>query len=313
MTALREREHCCKSGAHTSRVNSARYSKQLFSAVLLSLCTPERELYDMAFRALRLHGSLILSAWLSACANSHDVLADSSPAARAGADAITLDASAQNTSTRICMRLTTSQCQAEQRCCSMPGRSLEACMAARLQDCEQSAHLDSVAMNPISGFDATTAQTLFTELEDKLEACDPSVVGWSTSADGLRRLFKGSVASGQSCKPQQLLNADESQQTAALLSCKDPESSACLPASLLGEWTCAAKSMLGGNCLTDDNCESDAYCSTPADAFFGTCSERLALAAACSGVNQCQSFNCSAGICKAPDPQAAFCPSAQPG
>ena len=265
----------------------------------------------MAFRARRLYGSLIFSAWPAACAQSLALLADTAPVAPVGLASITLEAPAQNMNTRICMRLSTSQCQAEQRCCSMPGRTLEACMAARLEDCEQSAHLDSVAMNPISGFDATATQPIFAELEDKLEACDPSVVGWSPSPAGLRSLFKGSVASGQSCKPQQLLNADESQQTAALLSCLDPQQSACMPASLLGEWTCSPKSALGSSCLTDDNCAIDAYCNTPAEAFFGTCSERQALGAACSGVNQCQSFNCSAGICKAPDPQAAFCPSAE--
>jgi hypothetical protein len=296
MIVLHECEQCCKTPC--------------FQQVFVSLCGWASELHIMVFRALRLHGSLILSAWLSACASSHDVLADTAPVTRAGADAVTLDASAQNVNTRICMRLSTSQCQAEQRCCSMPGRTLEACAAARQNDCEQSAHLDSVAVNPISGYDASAAQGIFAELEDKLEACDPSVVGWSTSPNGLRGVFKGSVARGQSCKPQQLLDTDESRQTAALLSCLDPQQSACLPASLLGDWTCSPKSALAGSCLTDDNCASDAYCNTPPEAFFGTCSERQALGATCSGVNQCQSFNCSAGICKAPDPQAAFCPGA---
>ena len=268
----------------------------------------------MVFRAWRSYGSVVVfSVWLSACADAHDIIAAPTPpdhaSPSAGAAAVTQAGPVE--SKNLCAQLADSQCQAEQRCCTAPGRALEACKTARAGECEQGSHLDSVATSPLTGFDATAADSVFAQLQAKLQACDPEVVRWSTSQEGLRSLFKGSVASGQSCKPATVINADMSQQAAALLSCMDASRTACLPASLLGEWTCTGKSERGGSCVTDDNCQADAYCVVTSQAVFGTCAERLALGMVCSGPTQCQSFSCSHGTCSAPDKQVAFCPTAE--
>lgn len=258
----------------------------------------------MLFRASCLIGITIVS---SACADAHDVDAQPEQHDHAGSGAATLSAPVQTAG--LCTRLASALCQAEQRCCNMPGRSLDACKSARQSECDQSSHLDSVAMSPLTGFDAAAADSVFNQLDVKLASCDADVLRWSTSQAGLRSLFKGSVESGESCKPAQLLEADTTQQAVALLSCLDAPQTACMPVSLLGDWTCTRKSPSGGSCLTDDNCEASAYCATDADAVFGACAQRLALGAACSGATACESFNCSAGTCRPPDAQAAFCPS----
>jgi len=266
-----------------------------------------RELRGMGSHALRLHalGALILAS--SACSQSHDVQRSDSQPRAAGERALVAEMPAQRAS--LCERLAELLCAAEQRCCERPGRSLDACRSARNSECAQSAHLDEVADNPVSGFDRAAAEGVFAGLEQKLQACDPDVVRWSASEAGLRRLFRGSVARGDSCKPAQVLNASESEQAAALLSCRDAADTACMPASLLGEWTCSSKSARGGGCLTDDNCAADAYCATPADAVFGTCQPRLPRGALCDSATQCESFSCDGEQCRAPDVQVAFCPS----
>jgi hypothetical protein len=238
---------------------------------------------------------------LTCCTQSHLVRQVEPQPSAAGAAATVMTGA-------LCTRLTALQCEAEARCCSAPGRSRDACESARISGCENDVHLDAIAANPVAGFDAAAADEVFAELSRRLSSCDPEVVRWSGSQTGLRTLFKGSVAAGQSCKPAQLVNAQEADQAAALLSCKDAEHTACMPKSLLGEWTCSAKSTQGGSCLTADNCDADSYCTASAQAVFGTCAPRLSNGESCSDAAQCQSFSCGAGTCQAPDVQRAFCP-----
>lgn len=262
----------------------------------------------MSSRAFSLCRSAIFA--LTCCTDSHLVYQSEPQPSAAGERALVSGTSSTSPqrSHALCMRLTALQCEAEQHCCSAPGREREACESARSSGCDKDVQLDAVAAEAVAGFDAAAADEVFAELQRRFTDCDPEVVRWSASQAGLRSLFKGSVAAGQSCKPAQLVNAPQSQQAAALLSCKDAEQSACMPKSLLGEWTCSPKSARGGSCITSDNCDADSYCTASEQAVFGTCEERLSEGASCTDGTQCQSFSCSEGSCMAPDVQRAFCP-----
>lgn len=240
------------------------------------------------------------------CAASHEVDSHGAQAELVDSSALQTDAA----SNVLCTRLATLQCTAEQRCCMQPTRSEQTCRVELERDCEQTYQLDRVAADPVAGFDSDQAEQVFRELESKLQACDPEVVAWSVGPDGLRSLFTGTVGRGDSCKPADVLTADEASQAAALLSCEDAEQVACLPNSLLGSWTCSSKSDAGGSCVSDDNCHPDAYCDVGQQAWLGQCQARLADDAACNADTQCGSIHCSDGVCKRPDEQAVFCPQA---
>jgi len=256
----------------------------------------------------------VCSTLLLCCTTAHDVAnADAAayepedPGGQAGAAARPLEADMQPHA--LCERLARLQCEAEQRCCEAPGRDLETCQTIYRDECEQSVHLDQVAANSRSGFDKSAAEETFARLERELEACSPDIARWSASRLGLRSIFKGTAAEGESCKPEQFLSLDRALQAAALVSCRDPETTACLPISLLGEWTCVPKSAVSANCLTDDNCEEDAFCSNPQQDPLGRCELRAPEGSVCADAAQCATLFCRSGECVRPSVQEAYCPS----
>ena len=80
----------------------------------------------------------------------------------------------------VCKRLAEIECAAEAYCCDSPGRSVDACKAEIVRACSQDLMLDQAAQNPITGFDAATAERAYTELENKASRCDPSVAAWAS-------------------------------------------------------------------------------------------------------------------------------------
>ena len=209
----------------------------------------------------------------------------------------------------LCQRWATLRCNGEAHCCSDPGRDQSACMDALQGSCEQQLHLDEVASNPVSGYDADDAEHKFDELEQLIASCDPSVASWELSPSGLRGVFSGTLAQGQSCKPGDVLTADRATLAAAVVACSDAEHTACLPASVLGDWTCASKQAQGGGCLTDENCASGEYCDNPDQSPLGTCAAALPLMAACTGASQCESSACVGGMCVELTADSAYCPN----
>ena len=256
-------------------------------------------------RARSYVASLVLfHAILSACVDSHDVVVD-----RPAQSAIEpKPAAAPARPTGLCTRFAQLVCRGEQQCCDAPGRSTETCLSEMAQECEQELYLDQVAAHSSAGFDQSAADAAFEELEQLVERCDPGVVRWSLSQSGLRGMFKGTLVEGQSCKPAQALTADRATQASALLSCGPAEDIACLPKSLLGEWSCAAKQPIGASCVLDENCEANGFCDMPDAAALGRCTERLPLSALCSTDTQCASFACRYQSCVEADAQAAYCP-----
>jgi len=212
-------------------------------------------------------------------------------------------------STMLCAQLASLQCGAEQGCCTSPGRDLETCQKAVSEQCAQSLYLDDIARNDSAGFDMEQASTVFLQFAQRLDACDLDVVHWNTGPEGLRSIFRGTIEAGQSCKPAQVLTSDRATQAAALVSCRNPETTACLPQTLLGEWTCTLKGPAGASCLTDDNCQEDAYCSNPEQSPLGECQLRAPDGTGCSAAAQCAALFCVSGECESPDVELAYCPT----
>jgi hypothetical protein len=209
----------------------------------------------------------------------------------------------------LCERWAALQCQGEARCCSDPGRTQDECAQALRTSCEEQLHLDDVADNPLSGYDADDADRKFDELQQLIASCDPSVAHWTLSPSGLRGMLHGTLGAGESCKPGDVLTADRATLATAVVACSDAEHVSCLPASLLGDWTCAPKQTSGESCLTDENCMSGSYCDNPNQGPLGTCAVALPLSAACTTASQCQSTACVDEQCVALDAQSAYCPS----
>jgi hypothetical protein len=207
---------------------------------------------------------------------------------------------------QLCARLATIECAGEVHCCNAPGRSVSACEADVAKGCNEGIFLDQIAQNRVTGFDPNATYTVFTELERRSAACDLSIPEWSVSADGLRGILKGTISPGASCKPTGALT-DKPSQAAALASCTGVSTTACLPKSLLGDWTCVGKNATGGRCTTDDNCQAGLYCNNPQMMLLGTCNNRQAVGAACVNGTECQSFYCKGGRCVNGDTQVAFC------
>jgi hypothetical protein len=246
---------------------------------------------------------MLMCICLSGCLDSHAV----SKIVDAGAGALSSDAPLSTQTTSLCARWAAIQCDGEQRCCDTPSRSLDDCERALHDACEQTLFLDQVAMNPIAGYDAAEADHAFADFAQRAADCDPSVASWMASPTGLRGILRGTLDEGKSCKPVDALNADGATLAAALVGCQNPDRDACLPASLLGDWTCAPKQAAGGSCVTAENCASGNYCDSPSSAALGTCVAALPLMASCESADQCAAGGCVAQKCVEANAQTAYC------
>ena len=207
---------------------------------------------------------------------------------------------------RLCARLAEIECAAEQHCCNNPGRAVASCVSDLTRACGESLYLDQVANNRTSGWDQEATVTAYTELEKRASECDLSIPEWILSAQGVRSILRGTIAPGASCKPAGGLT-DKAAQAAALMSCTGVGTTACLPRSLLGDWTCVGKNGSGGACVTEENCQAGLYCNNPQMMLNGRCAARKALGDSCMVGTDCASFYCKSGRCVEPDAQVAFC------
>jgi hypothetical protein len=214
---------------------------------------------------------------------------------------------------QLCDRITTLQCAAESRCCDT-ARASNACKAARMMDCN-STNLDDIARLPVSGFNQEKAATLLRTLERLSSSCDPSVKPWSVSPDGLRSLFEGTVAADQACTPATGIPSIPSY-GAALASCKEPATHACLftgaglPPAPPATATCEARASAGAKCFVETNCQEDSYCDNLSMTYSGgTCIARKELGQPCVRSFECTSGFCNHtdAVCGPPDVQQAYC------
>ncbi len=228
-----------------------------------------------------------------------------------GADAGSFDAGSSPTRNMVqvadvCERLSTIQCAGEKHCCTNPGRTEEMCKSTMKDGCVNQLHLDAIAAQANTGFDRMSAETAFTEFERLASTCKPSIAQWGVSVTGFRGILKGTIAAGQSCRPPLQSLTDPVIAGAALVSCTDLGTQACLPMAL--SWTCTPRHPAGGACFADANCLDDLYCDNPQTTFGAVCKARKAPAAACTNANECLSLACKQGTCRAADDvQAAYC------
>jgi hypothetical protein len=211
------------------------------------------------------------------------------------------------TDTGLCARFAALQCDAEQRCCSTKARSLERCESDLIQSCAQSLYFDQIAADSKTGFDSTVAERVLRELEQRTADCDPGVLKWLSSEQGLRGIFKGTLQEGQSCSPAGGASGNPGVVAAALSSCRQADGLACLPQSLIGDWTCSRKQATGQSCVTDDNCADGGACNNFSQPSLGTCIERRPLGAACTQAAECESLDCDGEVCREPTVDFVYC------
>lgn len=207
----------------------------------------------------------------------------------------------------ICDRLAEIQCAAEADCCTDPGRTVQECEDAMRDTCSTTLVLDTIAANPIVGFDRATLKEKLDELEARTADCDTAVASWAITSDGFASSFLGTRDADEACDPPGGLGATVEDIGAALASCKNSATTACLPVEE-GSWTCTARAAADGACFTDLNCVEGLYCDNSAGLFMGVCAATKAAGADCSAPNECSSFLCVNDVCAdTNDVQAAYC------
>ena len=205
---------------------------------------------------------------------------------------------------QLCERLSTLQCAGEAHCCPSPTRDFATCKDKYFTGCKNELLFDEIAAQPMAGFDAASAERVFTEIESRAKACDITIAAFGESMDGLRSMFLGTVGVGGNCRPSSLLQKAAS--GAALAACTERATEACLPSAI--NWRCTPHADEGGACFSDANCNAGLYCDNPGLALSGgECIVRKAVGAPCGQPNECDTLYCKGGSCVAADVTAAYC------
>jgi hypothetical protein len=214
----------------------------------------------------------------------------------------------------ICQRLATLQCTGEAHCCTSPGRTFDACFTRQADTCAQELQFDLIATEPVAGFDAEMTAQALTHFEQMAADCDPDIGVWGASMDGLRRMLQGTVEPGGSCMPPPDAIPSVASYGAALASCRQISTHACLfagdgpiplpPTSA----TCTERGQQGAICFVDTNCIDTLYCENPDGQYStGSCAVRKPVGASCASGLECESRFCNAGSCNERTQQTAFC------
>lgn len=189
----------------------------------------------------------------------------------------------------ICDRLASIQCAGEAACCSNPGRDFASCKQTMMAGCSSQYMADSIAGQPAAGFDAAQAQMVFAHFEDLASQCDSSIAAFAESPQGLRSVFKGTVAPMKSCRPASV--TDMAMAGGALAACTNGDSYACMPS--LVTWICNPRAAAGGQCFTDINCKQGLFCNNPKlDIAGSTCMPRKQAGTSC--ISQTNARTCIA-------------------
>lgn len=211
----------------------------------------------------------------------------------------------------ICARLAAVDCAAEAHCCAAPATAFDLCKSQLTARCTDTAFLDEIAMNNVSGYSVTQAEAVFNRLEQFAATCDPTVGVWFAQTEGLRAIFQGTVAPAGTCRPSGLPSVPG--YYATLASCTQPSTHACLftgdgPATPPQTATCAARSDVGATCFVDTNCRDGLYCANPQMKYSqGTCTPLKAVGATCTADTECMTFTCRGAACIMPTSQTAYC------
>src|SRR5262249_25532999 len=99
----------------------------------------------------------------------------------------------------ICDRLAAIECAAEAACCSNPGRTLDDCKQTVTTSCSKDALVDSIAAQSAAAYDPNQARIVLMQLEALASMCDPSFASYAASPQGIRSIFRGTIAPNGDC------------------------------------------------------------------------------------------------------------------
>ncbi len=208
----------------------------------------------------------------------------------------------------LCKRVAEIQCAGEAYCCASPGRDIAACQMAQQTVCGTTLSLDTVAMDPVTGFDMTKSNAAMAQYEMLASKCDTSISAFAIATSGFRGVAAGTVDPGGKCNPDMSAMSRVAATAAALVSCKDPSTNACLPAPSPMDWTCTPRADAGGKCFTDANCKDGLFCDNPNLSLSGsTCGARKENGADCTLPNECKTLACKDGKCADQTKDTAYC------
>lgn len=207
----------------------------------------------------------------------------------------------------FCDRLAEVLCEARLACCTAAvedGETRASCRAAVLPEC--TASLGMLVLDPEMGYDSARAWEELEEArslaigEGEEPSCDPGLVEWAYSAEGLYAILQGTYGVGQLCGG--LYEPTNNFKCGPDL--------ACWPVG--GESRCRALSEGGEPCFNDLECIDGYFCGG-AGVLPGDCVAAGDLGAECRENRQCQSSYCempeagTIGACAPPDREAIYC------
>lgn len=162
--------------------------------------------------------------------------------------------------------------------------------------------------DPRVGLDGAAASEVLDELERRLDACDPGWAAWAASAEGLRRIYRGTRGLGTPCDV-----ASGTIDAATILSCAGGYCPTRTD-ELATMGTCAPYRTEGASCASDLECAPGLFCA-PGAGMLGACTRPRPLGSACRGFADCASGDCASGVCTAPSstrPETICAPSTPP-
>jgi hypothetical protein len=204
--------------------------------------------------------------------------------------------------TEFCQAVAVEFCRGYVECCETApaGYDIEACVARRATECQESATL--VLDEPRTGYDADVAGAMLAEARAYVDRCDDTLVAWYSGPDGLYAPFLGTVVSGGVCAP------DERPTIASFFACNDPEQTCRQTAT---NWSCIDRVEVGEECSNIFDCVDGAYCSG-GDVGPRTCRPRERDGYPCdpgdaNGADECASHVCLGSNCVTPTAPLLYC------
>lgn len=197
----------------------------------------------------------------------------------------------------VCESLAEAYCDAEARCCGAPDPSRrERCASWIASRC---AGWVALADDARTAYDGALARAVLDEALARIDACDPSLVPFLSSVEGLPAALEGTVEPGEACA------SGAEPATVALHACREQHACVRIAPS---RWNCLAPMARGGTCRLDRDCAEGLFCDTDAPGEVdGTCEPKRPEGGECARAAECSSALCVDGDCVALTQTNAYC------
>jgi hypothetical protein len=207
--------------------------------------------------------------------------------------------------TAACGEIATVACTGYENCCH-DGHTvtMNDCITYLQTSCDS--RLGAVFRDARTGYDPDIAAEVLAEGRALVAACDPGIIAWYNSRNGLQRAMQGTVGPS-------LLCASHGDDTPAFFSCSD-FTTGCIGDNAAGYY-CSQRRTTGLQCHSDQDCIADDYCegmpgSNPILGLPGQCQRRRANGMSCTTDGACDSYLCdtmTAHACVAVTATNAYC------